>query len=98
MQKLRLVDGGASQLRLSAQPNLAVSHTEVFFSVSGGDPVTLSLFDAAGHEMRRLVDGAVMDDGRYALDVDTQGLQAGNYLIDLRAGSRHAVARMVVVR
>ncbi|MBS1911779.1 MAG: hypothetical protein JST22_07320 [Bacteroidetes bacterium] len=98
MQKLRLVDGGASQLRLSAQPNLAVSHTEVFFSVSGGDPVTLSLFDAAGHEMRRLVDGAVMDDGRYALDVDTHGLPSGNYLIDLRAGSRHAVARMVVVR
>ncbi|HVZ38985.1 MAG TPA: hypothetical protein VHI13_06890, partial [Candidatus Kapabacteria bacterium] len=98
MHKLRLADGGASQLRLSVQPNLVASGTEVFFSVSGGDPVTLALFDAAGHEVRRMVDGVTMDDGRYALEVDTRGLEAGTYLVQLHSGPLRSVARMVVVR
>ncbi|HVZ39423.1 MAG TPA: hypothetical protein VHI13_19030, partial [Candidatus Kapabacteria bacterium] len=59
---------------------------------------TLALFDAAGHEVRRMVDGVTMDDGRYALEVDTRGLEAGTYLVQLRSGPLRSVARMVVVR
>ncbi|MBS1913040.1 MAG: T9SS type A sorting domain-containing protein [Bacteroidetes bacterium] len=96
--KVRAVEHGASQLRLAVQPNLVVSETQILFSVAGGDAVSLALFDAAGHEMKRIIDGETMDDGRYAVDVDTHALVPGTYLIELRSGEKRSVAKMVVMR
>ncbi len=96
--KIRRLDEGAARIRLAVRPNLVVSATSALFSVSGGGPVSLALFDATGRCARVILDRVEMEEGRYSLDVPVVGLAAGAYMLELRSGNSRAVAKLVVAQ
>jgi hypothetical protein len=67
------------------------------FSVPVASRTSVTVYDGAAHEVRRLVDGEVMEAGRYAIDLDVTGLAPGSYMVEFRYGTRRAVQKIVVV-
>jgi hypothetical protein len=96
--KLRRLDAAASQGRITAQPNPVPGSTEIRFSVPSECRTSVVVFDGAGHEVMRLVDGEMMEAGRYAIDLDATDLAPGSYLVEFRYGSKRAVQKIVVMR
>lgn len=90
--------GAASQSRITAQPNPVPDATELRFSVPNDCRVTITVFDYAGQEVRRVLNGAMMQEGRYAIDMDATGLAPGSYLVEFRYGAKRAVEKIVVTK
>jgi hypothetical protein len=97
LAKTRRLTGSVSQGRITAQPNPVPGTTEIRFSVPKTCRVKMTIFDRAGNEVRRLVDGEMMDEGRYAVDLDATGLAPGSYLVEFRYGTRRALQKIVVI-
>jgi hypothetical protein len=96
--KLRRLDGAASQGRITAQPNPVPGTTELRFSVPTTCRTFVLVHDGAGHEVRSLINGEMMEAGRYAIDLDATDLPPGSYMVEFRYGSRRSVQKIVVVR
>jgi hypothetical protein len=96
--KTRRLDASASQGRITAQPNPVAVATEIRFSVPAPSRTSVIVYDGAGHEVRRLVDGEMMETGRYAIDLDATMLPPGSYMVEFRYGARREVQKIVVVR
>jgi uncharacterized protein (DUF1501 family) len=77
-------------------PNPFVDHMQVQFS-SRGERTRLSLFNAAGYEVKVLHDGLLVE-GTHAMDIRGDGLPAGNYFIHLRTPTRQATLSVVRLR
>jgi hypothetical protein len=77
-----------------AYPNPALGSVELAFSVPLATEVELSVYDLSG----RIVAGARMDcaEGSHVFTLD--GLAAGVYLVQMRAGEFEAAERFVVIR
>lgn len=78
---------------LQAWPNPFRDHAMVRVG-SHGEPVRLSLFDAAGHEVRVLHDG-YLGEGMHDLRLDPGALPAGNYFLHLRAPRRQQTIPLI---
>ncbi|MBS1911798.1 MAG: T9SS type A sorting domain-containing protein [Bacteroidetes bacterium] len=96
--KLRLVAATASALRVSAYPNPIAGAGELRISVPGNDDVSLTVYDAAGSIVSAIVQHRMLQEGRYALGIDTRELACGTYLVELRSGRNRSVTQMIVRR
>jgi hypothetical protein len=90
----------AGRVALEANaPNPVRDVTTIGFTLGVAGPVRLALYDIAGREVRRLVDGATLEAGPHAvrLDVRDGALPAGLYYYSIEAAGERATRRMVVV-
>jgi uncharacterized protein (DUF1501 family) len=77
-------------------PNPFSASTRITFS-SNGERVYLSVFNAAGYEMKVLID-RYLEPGRFEVTLDAGILPAGNYFAHLRTPSRQLTHAMVHIR
>jgi len=77
-------------------PNPAGAATSIAFSLPAAAHVSLALYDSAGREVARLVDGP-RDAGAQRVSVDTARLPAGIYWYRLRAGAFRQSRPLVIV-
>lgn len=77
-------------------PNPAVNETTIAFSLPAAAHVTLALYDVAGHEVARLIDGPRAA-GAQRVALDTARLPAGVYYYRLRTGAVTRSRPLVVV-
>ncbi|NOT35141.1 MAG: T9SS type A sorting domain-containing protein [Candidatus Eisenbacteria bacterium] len=80
-----------------AFPNPFRSETAIRFAVPSATPVTVRLFDVSGKLVRTLID-AQLPAGDHSAMLRSEGLSAGVYFIQLRAGVVQASRRVVVMR
>ncbi|MBS1913484.1 MAG: T9SS type A sorting domain-containing protein [Bacteroidetes bacterium] len=78
-------------------PNPATGPMHVAYRAADHGPVTVSLFDLQGRELRTMVDAEQSSGGLRAMTFDTGALPGGVYMIRLEQ-SGHAVSRAVVVQ
>jgi hypothetical protein len=83
-------------------PNPFNPVTEVPYAITAAGPVQLSVYDAAGHLVRRLVDG-VQQAGRHSAlwdgrDENDSPAPSGVYFCRMRAGSYSETRRMVLLK
>ncbi|MCB0714140.1 MAG: T9SS type A sorting domain-containing protein [Ignavibacteriae bacterium] len=96
---VRRIDGeGGNSIRISAQPNPLTEKTEFRFSINKREHVTLTLYDAMGREVSRLVERELYERGRYAVDFDGSLLSPGTYIVELKTLNGRAVEKVVVQR
>lgn len=87
---IRLYDG---------YPNPTSDGATIRFSL--GTPaadVKLSIVDARGREVERLLNGESLSSGEHALWFNTQGLPSGTYFVTLRVGNTTETSRIQVMR
>ncbi len=93
------VDGGPPvTFRLEANyPNPFNPVTRIPYALPVGGPVRLTVHDALGREVARLVDG-LQPAGRYAVPFDAGDLPSGLYLYRLRSGAFVETRAMVLLK
>ena len=84
------------------QPNPFSTHTSISFGLPSENQVSLRVFDIAGREVRRLVDGQLPGTVHHVtwdgLNNSGQRVGAGVYMLRLLAGEEKLVKKMVLVR
>ncbi len=78
-------------------PNPASDRFLVSFAMPSGEAARLNLYDVSGRLVRSR-DVTSLGAGRHALQLDTRGLEAGLYIVELAQGGQRATTRVSVVR
>ncbi len=94
----RVVDHQAASNRLDVYPNPISVGGELRFSVVEPGDTWLRVYDQTGRMIAEPLARQWMELGRYAIDVDTHGWSAGTYVVELVAGGRRVVEKIIVVR
>ena len=94
----RVVDHHTEVNRLDVYPNPLSVAGEMRFSVAESGYTWLRVYDRTGRMIAEPLGRQWMEPGRYATDVDTQGWSGGTYVVELMAGGRRVVEKIVVVR
>jgi hypothetical protein len=84
-------------LTLDNRPNPFHSSTDLRFSLPRATEVTLGIYDVAGREVIRLVDGRPLDAGPHEIHFDGRGLASAVYVCRLRAGDQSSSRRIVLI-
>jgi len=104
------ITGGASGVEVEAQDGLPTDYrlaqnypnpfnptTVISFDVKQTGPVRLTVYDALGREVARLVD-RMMTQGAYTVGFDAGALPSGVYFYQLRAGDAILNRKMIVAK
>ena len=92
----RLEGSAGSSMRVSAQPNPFRGKTELRFSISEPEHVSLSVYDIYGKKVERLIGEKLYAPGRYAVEFSSTGLPPGTYLIELKTYNERVTEKVVV--
>lgn len=76
-------------------PNPAKERTTMRFRVNRSSTVTIDLLDVSGKRLRTLVNGEY-EPGDHKVEVDLSGLQAGNYIYQLKSGFFKAAKQLSI--
>ena len=82
----------------SPRPNPFFGTTEVELRVQDAQHVTVTVVDALGREVARLLDEAVVAGRRYPLTLDGRGLESGIYVVRARGRDFQRTQRVTLVR
>jgi len=87
---------------IEIRPNPSEGAVSINYSLARSDEVEVSVYDATGKFVRRLVSGEV-DAGRHVIEWDGRdyrGLEVGSglYFIELKAGSRTFIRKLIMLR
>jgi hypothetical protein len=82
----------------AAWPNPAADHTTISFAVTKASPVTLSVYDAQGRLVAKLLNAQPKAVGEYSVPFATAGLAAGLYHYRLEADGQTVSRALSVVR
>lgn len=82
----------------SVHPNPFRGSTLISLTLAARCEVTLGIWDIAGREVARLVEGQNLEAGVHDIRFDSRGLSSGVYLCRLRAADVVATRRMIVTR
>ena len=90
--------GRAGALALSAlMPNPTTGVARMTIRTAEGEALTVRVYDVMGRLVQTVVEG-VRSTGEQQLQVDTQGLSAGVYVVRATAGTSVATRRLTVIR
>jgi hypothetical protein len=78
-------------------PNPAKEKTTIHFKVNSAYHVTVDLFNNSGKKLKTMVDG-VYSPGEHKIEVNLEGLPAGNYVYQLRTGFYKDAKKLVILR
>jgi hypothetical protein len=79
-------------------PNPFRATSVISYSLPRAMPVTLTVTDALGREVRRLVDADIRAAGEHTLRFDAAGLRPGIYFTRLTAGETVRMRKMILMR
>ena len=79
------------------RPNPATDHTTFIYEIPYQYHVQLKIYSLTGRLVATLVDERQMR-GRYNVPWNTQGIAAGMYIFELRAGPYRSVKKLMIVR
>ena len=85
----------APALRLGRNP--VFERVELSYELERSGPVSCTVYDAAGKEVARLVDG-IQSAGRHDVSWDAAGAAPGIYFVELTAAGSASAARLVKAR
>ncbi|RJP78525.1 MAG: T9SS C-terminal target domain-containing protein [Candidatus Zixiibacteriota bacterium] len=86
-----------SALTLNASPNPFNPSTSIRYSLGQAGDVNLAIYDLAGREVVRLVDG-YCNAGSHEVTFDGSGLASGVYLYRLEAGTQTTGGKLVLLK
>jgi hypothetical protein len=86
-----------SLILLPFRPNPATDVGGIRYSLPYSLPVTLTLYDAMGRQVR-LIECGVVGSGEHIQEVDVSSLERGAYSYQLQAGTQVRWERMMIVR
>ncbi|HEX9950765.1 MAG TPA: T9SS type A sorting domain-containing protein [Rubricoccaceae bacterium] len=90
--------GRAGELQLSAlAPNPTTGVARMTVRTAEGEALTVRVYDVMGRLVSTAVDG-VRSTGEQTVQIDTQGLAAGVYVVRAEAGTAVATRRLTVIR
>lgn len=90
--------GRAGTLALSAlMPNPTTGIARMTVRTAEGEALTVRVYDVMGRMVQTVTEGALAS-GDQRLEVDTQGLAAGVYVVRATAGTSVATRRLTVIR
>jgi hypothetical protein len=89
--------------RLLIRPSPAAISAQIEFNLPCGDPVTLSVYDASGRTVRRLIDDQPLNAGQYRVSwdcCDGRGARVpdGVYFVKFEASGIEVIKKLPVVR
>jgi Spy/CpxP family protein refolding chaperone len=84
-------------LQADNYPNPFNPTTEIRFTLPAASQVTLSVYDAQGREVAKLLDSR-LDAGSHQATFDATSLPSGVYLYQITAGAFHAGGQMVLMK
>jgi hypothetical protein len=79
-------------------PNPFNPKTTITFTLGRLLPVTLKVYDLAGHEVATLLKSAIKPAGKHSLIFDAAELSSGLYFYELRAGANISRKKMLVAK
>lgn len=91
------LDPAAQAFALENAPNPFNGNTVIRYALPNSGHVTLTVTDAAGREVARLVNG-VQASGDHAVEFDATNMPNGTYFYTLNADGRTATRKMVLAR
>lgn len=91
------IDGEKGEIKASVIPNPVVNEGILSYHVSQASPVIINLFDAAGRNIKTLVN-AKQDAGNYKLKITGNNLAGGNYFAVVVIGNIYTTIKFTVVR
>lgn len=83
---------------LMATPNLIQTITQITYSLTQSDNISLSVHNLSGQQLDLLVDNQFLKKGNYQLDWSPMNLAAGMYLLQLETGNQTITEKLVVVK
>lgn len=90
------VDG--TNVLLQNYPNPFNPSTSIAFALRHEGPVTLTVYNALGVEVARLIDGAVMEQGWHSMMFNAADLPSGRYLCRLQTEHGTSSSMMILTR
>jgi hypothetical protein len=96
VQSVRAVTGAS--LSLSAVPNPMGGSTTFGFTLTKSENVTVTLTNALGTQVARLLDNEFRTAGEHTLSFDATSLPAGTYFYTVQAGGVAEMYRVQVVK
>jgi hypothetical protein len=95
---LRLIEFAAGVTKLEGNsPNPFNPATEIVFSIGLDGPARLTIYDVAGREVARPIDG-YLETGSYRVQWDAGGMESGLYYYRLESGEYSSARAMLLVR
>ncbi len=94
----RLVEIGGTAKITSVSPNPITDATEIVFETNESGPTTLSIFDASGSLVERVVDRQVLPVQAHLVTWNAGELASGVYFVVLETPTHRSSQRIVVVR
>ena len=76
-------------------PNPAKDRTTMHFRINRATNVTINLLDVSGKQLKVLLSGNY-NEGVHKIDVDLTGLQAGNYIYQLKSGFFQSAKQLTI--
>ena len=86
-----------ARVSLAAAPNPVTTAGTLRFSLPGAGVVSLSLYDATGRRVARVLDGERLQAGAHQAALDAEALSPGLYFAQLEVDARVAATRKVLV-
>ena len=87
-----------NSLSLSVFPNPVSGRTEIRFSISDQEFVSLKIYSSTGIEIASLLSGRIQSAGEHAIAFEARGLSDGVYFCRMFAGGESIAIKMVVAR
>ncbi len=78
-------------------PNVMRSRGKLTFTIDRRSNITVNLFDVSGRVIKHVYNG-VMESGIHSLGMDTRGLPAGIYFLELNVDGRTKIGKFMVVK
>jgi hypothetical protein len=79
-------------------PNPFNPSTVIRFDLPVSAPVSITVYDALGRKVARLIDGERLQAGSHAVPFEAAGFASGIYIYRLNAGSYSAAREMILLR
>ena len=83
--------------QLLLKPNPARGSALLCMSITKDMLVRITMYDISGREMKEIFNG-IMDKGSRVLTIDTSGLTAGTYFIEVNAENSHYVKPLIILK
>jgi len=90
-----LIHKAQTPISFYASPNPCDSYTNIFFTTSQKDTLSLDVYNRFGTLQKNIFSGAVLPAGTYSVTYQTNNLTDGVYIISLKINSKYNGAKLV---
>ena len=97
MERVTVNAAVAPAVPLRIEPNPVADRAEVSFDLASPGHVRIDMYDLTGRAMRAILDGG-MEAGPHRVRIETEGLPAGLYILELATPGGSTVRPMIVAR